>query len=108
MIEATDLPTNEARLIIQFGIPTLDELLGKSGDDVAEPIHRFGLRLQNAGTSSLCIVGPDGTGKSVLGLHLASRYAAQTFSVTGDSPDGVPAILYISTDLNFKKAEAVW
>src|SRR5579862_4810612 len=119
-------------LLLHFGIPSLDRLLGRrdnEGNSTNTRVHQPADPAQegrNSGgnstsalcglfidegkdgrfaSTSLCIVGPDGAGKSVLGLHLASRYAAQTFQRScGD----LPAILYVSTDLNYHKAYAVW
>ena len=71
---------------------------------------------------SLCIAGTDGTGKSILALHLASRYAADcmrwsaasielrkpdTNTVETDAP-AIPKIIYISTDLTASRARSVW
>jgi hypothetical protein len=55
-------------------------------------------------TTSLCLIGPDGTGKSVLALHLAARYLADC-KAEGEEP---PRVLYISTDLTHSMAETVW
>lgn len=46
-----------------------------------------------------CIVGPDGVGKSILGLSAASCYAAISPS---------RHVIYASTDLNFDQAETTW
>lgn len=82
---------------LQFGIPSLDELLGQpkggAGSGYGDELDRF---------TSMCLVGPDGTGKSVLALHLASSYAARTFA------GAAPSIFYASTDLSFHKAQEVW
>src|SRR5580658_7980494 len=53
-----------------FGIPQLDSLMNYPAlGDVASLAC-------TADPTSLAIVGPDGTGKSVFGLHLASSYHA--------------------------------
>lgn len=62
-------------------------------------------------TSSICLAGPDGTGKSVLSLHLASRYLADCLrdcleTQTPTCPN--LKVLYISTDLNYKMALKGW
>jgi len=72
-----------------FGIPSLDALF--------EPVENRG---RSAIATSLAILGPDGTGKSVLALHLVSTYAAHT--------KAYPCILYLSTDLRYDKAEKIW
>jgi KaiC/GvpD/RAD55 family RecA-like ATPase len=90
---------------LRFGIPSLDALFGDiedkgirlpaGGGDSTEPLHS---------SVSVCISGPDGTGKSILGLHLASRYAGDCAraEATGQK------VLYISTDLKFGMASKVW
>jgi KaiC/GvpD/RAD55 family RecA-like ATPase len=94
---------------IGFGIPSLDRLLGQA----AAPQDRsgdapFGFRLQNAAESTtFCLIGPDGTGKSIFALHLASEYWRRVHSNkerTGKSPK----ILYASTDLSTQRAQEVW
>src|SRR5688572_17458490 len=76
---------------LRFGIQSLDRLIGtvklKTGNgvtygiDVSEPEESDGQPSVNGTgrpalpiTSSICLAGPDGTGKSVLSLHLASSY----------------------------------
>ena len=56
-------------------------------------------------TTSVCIVGPNGTGKSIFGLHMASRYLADCII---DDPDRLPAVLYVSTDLTYNMARRAW
>jgi len=86
---------------IQFGIPSLDELLGAT---VIDNVATYGITiLPSTGkylTTSLCLLGPDGTGKSVLGLHLASRYCA-------DFGAGCK-VLYASMDLSYARALETW
>ena len=89
-------------MTIRFGVPSLDSLLGSSQ---SEPSQN-GIELTRAAEAiSLCIIGPEGTGKSILALHLASYYLADCI---GDSNDTDTKILYISTDLTFSRAERVW
>jgi KaiC/GvpD/RAD55 family RecA-like ATPase len=88
--------------VLRFGIESLDRLIGGSeltgyGIDIAKH-KRAGL------TTSLCLIGPDGAGKSVLALHLAAQYLADLKSNHEDPPK----VLYISTDLTFSMAETVW
>ena len=96
--------------ILRFGIPSLDELFG--GKDPIKEAHGILLpggnrELRSSNSVSICISGPDGTGKSVLGLHLASRYLADCY---GERSEGkpLPKVLYVSTDLKFKMAEKMW
>ncbi len=87
---------------ITFGIPSLDELLGRP-TTALDPTSKgnFGLYLDNCNQStSICIVGPDGTGKSVLALHLAAQYAAMGNENT--------RVFYASSDLSFTKTVATW
>ncbi|HJQ82917.1 MAG TPA: ATPase domain-containing protein [Candidatus Binatia bacterium] len=53
-----------------------------------------------AATTSLCIIGPDGAGKSILALHLASRYLADAGCQ--------PRVIYASTDLPYANALGSW
>ncbi len=89
--------------ILRFGIPSVDRLLGTGQKSPADPpIAKFGLDLTaRCLPTSLCLSGPEGTGKSVLGLHLASRYRA-------DVGDPSVKIIYVSTDLSGDKAQQVW
>lgn len=101
-----------AAQVLRFGIPSLDFLLNPS-----EP-HGLNLPPREAGaqdpasqaTANLCIVGPSGTGKSLLALHLASRYYADC--LTENSWEGNlsrrPNVLYASTDLSHARAQEIW
>lgn len=90
--------------LLRFGIPSLDRLITGEGEDTQKTGGLpNGIRLGKSESTSLCIVGPDGTGKSVLGLHLASRYASDCWEIScGHS---TPRVLYVSTDLNYEVAE---
>jgi KaiC/GvpD/RAD55 family RecA-like ATPase len=94
--------------IVRFGIPTLDELFG--GKDPAGDAYGIllpgNIKHQSGASISICISGPDGTGKSVLGLHLASRYLADCIEHAGRREP--PRVLYVSTDLKFKMAAKMW
>lgn len=62
---------------------------------------------------SICVQGPSGTGKSVLGLHLASRYWADSLSWPSGKPQpdpkySGPRVIYVSTDLGIKRARGTW
>jgi KaiC/GvpD/RAD55 family RecA-like ATPase len=90
---------------LRFGIPTLDELIGvEVKPSVPNPpgINDFGIGV-GTGNASICIMGPDGSGKSILGLHLASRYAADCCE-----QNAKVQVLYVSTDLLADKAEQIW
>jgi KaiC/GvpD/RAD55 family RecA-like ATPase len=80
---------------ISFGIPSLDHLLN-GGLPVESP---SGATMVPAATS-ICLVGPEGTGKSILALHLAATYAAT-------APEGTK-LVYVSTDLPFRVAWRYW
>lgn len=56
---------------------------------------------------SLCIAGPDGTGKSILAMHLASAYRADTLPIMSDAKSA-PKIIYVSTDIGHVKASNAW
>lgn len=90
-----------------FGIPNLDRLLGrpKHSDRYPESDSDFGVHfaLKNhdqSETLSICIMGPNGTGKSILALHLASEYFSRC--------RGIPYVIYVSTDLSFERANRTW
>ncbi len=112
--------------ILRFGISSLDQLLGipseKSHDDILpgiylpQPTGKDGDtgknghsgkkdRVESSFTTSVCIIGPTGTGKSIFALHMASTYLSDCIQ----EPDvELPAILYISTDLTYKMANRAW
>ncbi|HJR07105.1 MAG TPA: ATPase domain-containing protein [Pyrinomonadaceae bacterium] len=89
---------------IRFGIESLDKLIGAKDDGIGMniPKNKDGHVL----TTSLCLIGPDGTGKSVLALHLAAQYLSDCRVSDGNLPK--PKILYISTDLTQSMAETIW
>ena len=65
---------------LRFGIPNLDRLIGRPFE------YKWGLKLEKPDNPvTICIIGPDGTGKSLFGLHLASRYAADLVHVDSGS-----------------------
>jgi KaiC/GvpD/RAD55 family RecA-like ATPase len=111
--------------ILRFGIPSLDHLFGKIHPEVEDPKpkprqddvetdelqyepERHGIHLTDDGSASICIIGPDGTGKSVLGLHLASSYMSDCITQGSAKPALVPRVLYVSTDLKFEMAQKMW
>jgi len=114
--------------VLRFGISSLDELFGvpaeKSGENIVPGIY---LRLpdearstddENKGfiTTSVCIIGPTGTGKSIFGLHMASTYLAdckaeneaRATSKRKRIAHNLPTVLYVSTDLSYKMAARAW
>lgn len=97
---------------LRFGIEALDKLLGSGGGafglDIAGNQNGQGARVKIP-TTSICLIGPDGTGKSVLALHLAAYYMADCHA--HDRHKGknrLPKVLYISTDLTGSMAERMW
>jgi KaiC/GvpD/RAD55 family RecA-like ATPase len=88
--------------VLRFGIESLDKLIGGSKET------GFGINIARHNvrglTTSLCLIGPDGAGKSVLALHLASQYLADCSEVDGS----LPKVLYISTDLTHSMAQTMW
>jgi KaiC/GvpD/RAD55 family RecA-like ATPase len=103
--------------VIRFGIPSLDGLFGDSSTGESgihlprqKPAPRsldahHGAAEDNLLSSvSLCITGPGGTGKSILGMHLASRYLADCRRAR----DQAVKVFYVSTDLKHQVAHSVW
>jgi KaiC/GvpD/RAD55 family RecA-like ATPase len=104
-------------LPLQFGIPSFDALFGRpvtAEDSTSRDYSEFGIRLSpEHPTTSLCIIGPDGTGKSVFGLHLAAQYMADAdlsamFTEGGAKKPWCPRVLYVSTDLKHPVAALMW
>lgn len=88
--------TIELPMTLRFGIASLDELVSGSTNARSSAV---------AGKpTSACISGPDGTGKSILGLHLASSYAFEA----SNSGTQLPLIFYASTDLTHTQADRTW
>jgi KaiC/GvpD/RAD55 family RecA-like ATPase len=83
---------------LKFGIPSLDEL-------VQVPEQATSTALASCPTS-LAIIGPDGTGKSVFALHLASRYLADCMEAAAG--DVLPHVIYVSSDFKHGGANRVW
>lgn len=57
-------------------------------------------RHTNEDSVTICIIGSDGVGKSVLALHMASQYRHDAH--------GSPNVLYASTDLSYGRALTTW
>lgn len=84
--------------LLRFGIPSLDRLI--SGTD-----GQAGFEIRNGQSASICMLGPDGTGKSVLALHLAAHYLSDVLDSGNEARAQLtPKVLYVSTDLNFDMA----
>jgi KaiC/GvpD/RAD55 family RecA-like ATPase len=112
---------------LQFGIPSFDVLFGRpdearqvdAADQKSYDYGAYGIHLSEKNrTTSMCFIGPDGTGKSVFGLHLAGQYMAgidldRTY-IDETLPDGKnqrkwhPRAFYVSTDLKHSVAEVMW
>jgi KaiC/GvpD/RAD55 family RecA-like ATPase len=102
--------------LLRFGIPTLDELLGKPKLQNAEGCAlKCGIGLaggcatdptggqkKQIETASVCIIGSDGAGKSVLAMHLASQYR---WDVRNECH---VRVIYASTDLTYARASISW
>jgi KaiC/GvpD/RAD55 family RecA-like ATPase len=96
-------------VFLRFGIPSLDKLIGRDDRNYGFDLSR---KEPTKDSTGLCVIGPDGTGKSVFALHLASQYLADCFVERTLSPHSpllkLPQILYISTDLSYGKATKTW
>jgi len=79
--------------VLRFGIPSLDRIINNRSDDPD------GIPIVDEQSTSVSIIGPDGVGKSVLGLHLAAHYL---FDHRSSFPS--PMVLYVSTDLSHSMA----
>lgn len=119
-------------MLLKFGIPSLDELIDtstKASAGNANPNSAHPNNIEAPYTESIAILGSEGTGKSVIALHLASHYAADCMreivkersinryntpaleppdqASSGENMDP-PRILYISSDLKRSGAEKIW
>ena len=117
--------------VLRFGISSLDELFGVPSETFKEE-SKAGIYLPslndespNTGTpgsedarrgvptTSVCVVGPTGTGKSIFALHMASTYlsdcrAEKTISEQRGKEISLPTVLYVSTDLSHNMAQRAW
>ena len=110
---------------LSFGIPTLDDLIDPrrrtragtvktngetSSSDTTQPdgaTQTDGASETKNPNWQMALVGPDGVGKSILALHLASHYLAT--QPTPDRPNPtLPKVLYFSTDLSALQAQSTW
>src|ERR1019366_5737505 len=97
---------------IRSGIPSLDGMFraasAPSSDGQLET-SASGVSLPGAGeTTSICIAGPDGTGKSILAMHFASRYIADCHKYCSSTDLAQPLAFYVSSDLSHEKAACMW
>lgn len=76
----------------------------KGLDDLISPQPQLDQSDAANHTWTAAIQGPDGCGKSLLGLHLASHYWHS--HRTSSTPR--PSIIYVSTDLSFHQANSQW
>jgi KaiC/GvpD/RAD55 family RecA-like ATPase len=59
------------------------------------------------GTTALtgCVIGPDGCGKSLLAMHVASTYWSDVWA---QNQEVRPCVIYVSTDFSFEQADRAW
>lgn len=91
---------------LRFGIPGLDRLLGDHSEKQQEKPEQknFGFSYSSDAGTSFCLIGPHGSGKSVLALHFASRYFADCLREKRNEAK----VFYVSTDLSHAMALNVW
>ena len=79
-----------------FGISDLDRLFENSSK-------------LNVRQWSCAITGGNGSGKSILALHVAANYLANARENRQEgNPVRAPRVIYVSSDLSFEQAEAIW
>ncbi|MBI5832973.1 MAG: hypothetical protein HZB16_11810 [Armatimonadetes bacterium] len=87
---------------LKLGIPSLDGLLpwppGSRGKSTTCGIHVCG-----GEATTVAFVGGDGTGKSVLAMHMAATYHSELRKDGGRS-----TVYYVSSDLSHARAKAMW
>lgn len=92
--------------VLRFGIPSMDRLVDPVGyTNYRQGDKCFGFHYEpnEAGkiqAVSCCLIGPEGTGKSVFAMHAAAHY----LYITPPSKK----VIYLSTDLNHQKANAIF
>lgn len=116
--------------VLRFGISSLDELFGVPSEssqglragiylpdgldgspNAAKPTDAG--KHKGVPTTSVCIAGPTGTGKSIFALHLASTYSADCRAEKKKAKKSgrdisLPTVLYVSTDLTHNMAQRAW
>lgn len=100
------------RVLIRSGIPSLDAMFRSSGlksESFTEELDEHGISLTGgSGTTSICIAGPDGTGKSALAMHFVSRYMADAHQICRSDLSPQPLAFYVSSDLSHEMANVMW
>ena len=92
------------KLPLRFGIASLDRLIDPDQAG-SESKHSIAAKA----TWTAAIVGPDGCGKSILALHLASTYWHDLALTYGQETDqNPPRVIYVSTDLSHEQASTQW
>lgn len=121
--------SGDSRNYSAFGIWTSDEKPGlepvgnpaseRKVESASEPGTGSKVDSDAKLTTSLCLIGPDGTGKSAFGLHLAAQYMAdisiieRKIEAGENAPDKntaewIPRVFYVSTDLKHHVAKRMW
>lgn len=99
----------------RFGVDSIDRLISREdGLYGSYKADRLGIpKTEECEPFVGCIVGPDGTGKSVLALHAAATYLADTLHSRiphdlSDNNASPPSVIYLSTDLSHAQASTIW
>jgi KaiC/GvpD/RAD55 family RecA-like ATPase len=98
---------------LRFGIPSLDAILvGRSEREALANARQIGwggiLLSEKSEGTSVCLIGPDGTGKSVFSMHLASQYLWDCRQTVSSGTGSIPKVIYVSTDLRYEMAERMF
>jgi KaiC/GvpD/RAD55 family RecA-like ATPase len=97
--------------MIRSGILALDGLFRSGNAGKTTTREEGGIFLRDiTGNSTICIAGPDGTGKSILAMHFASRYVADShqYCLAKGAGSREPLAFYVSSDLSHVKALEMW
>ncbi len=97
-------PGAHRKWVIRTGIPSIDGMFHISEHEATGTRGGIGLS-ELSTTTSIAIVGPQGTGKSVLAMHFASRYLADCHAAFAHDPPSMPKVCYVSTDMTYEFAE---
>jgi KaiC/GvpD/RAD55 family RecA-like ATPase len=84
---------------IQFGIPALDELISANPSPGKRGVLISKGKGKGVDIAKICLIGPDGVGKSIFALHLAAYYAADCKKFYQAN---YPKIIYVSTGLRYE------